>query len=92
MDLRHLARSQPDRVTWCPKCSRASRVAVHVAVSRAPAVANGSAAGAVVVGLHARMLAQVSARAAELAGVAGYARIAGLTCERSYDHVRSAAR
>ena len=54
-----------------------------------PATAAGGPAGAGAVDLLAYMLGRVSSRAAELAGVADRARIAGLVCERSFDAVRA---
>lgn len=60
----------------------------RTAVDRDPAAAVGSPAGASAVSVLAYVLGRVSDRATELAGVADRARIAGLTCERSYDQVR----
>jgi len=57
----------------------------RTAAARDPAAANGSPSGAGAVDLLAYMLRRLSDRAAELAGVADRARIAGLTCERAYD-------
>lgn len=60
----------------------------RAAVARDPAAADGSPAGATAVDLLAYMLGQVSVQAEELAGVADRARIAGLTCEQTYDGIR----
>jgi len=60
----------------------------RAAVSRDPAAADGSPTGAAAIDLLAYMLSRVSDRAEELAGVADRARIAGLTCELTYDEVR----
>ncbi len=62
---------------------------VGTAVGRDPRLADGSPAGADAVSLLAHMLGRVSRRAEELAAIADRARIAGLTCERSYDQTRS---
>lgn len=67
--------------------SRANALVV-AATSRDPAVANGGPTGGDAVDLLAYMLGRVSDRAAELAGIADRARIAGLTCERMYDVLR----
>ncbi|MEN5158976.1 DUF2514 family protein [Achromobacter spanius] len=61
---------------------------VVAAASRDPAAADGGPTGADAVDLLAYMLGRVSDRAAELAGIADRARIAGLTCERIYDALR----
>lgn len=60
----------------------------RAAVARDPDAAGGSPPGAGAVDLLAYMLSRVSGRAEALAGVADRARIAGLTCERTYDEVR----
>lgn len=60
------------------------------AAGRDPTLTDGSPAGADAVDLLAYMLGRVSFRAEQLAGIADRARIAGLTCERVYDQVRSA--
>jgi len=60
----------------------------RTAIARDPAAADGSPTGADAVDLLAYMLGRVSDRATELARVADRARIAGLTCEQSYDRVR----
>lgn len=62
---------------------------VSAAADRDPALTDGSPAGADAVDLLAYMLGRVSFRAEQLAGIADRARIAGLTCERVYDQVRS---
>lgn len=77
------ARDERDRLR-----SRADALARAAAV-RAPTLADGSPAGADAVSLLAYMLGSVSRRAEELAGIADRARIAGLTCEHSYDEVRA---
>lgn len=59
------------------------------AAGRDPALTDGSPPGADAVDLLAYMLGRVSLRAEGLAGIADRARIAGLTCERSYDDVRA---
>ncbi|WP_367352520.1 DUF2514 family protein [Achromobacter animicus] len=58
------------------------------AAGRDSTFTDGSPAGADAVDLLAYMLGRVSERAEKLAGIADRARIAGLTCERSYDEVR----
>lgn len=65
-----------------------ARALARAATVRDPAAADGSPSGAGAVDLLAYMLGRVSDRAAELAGVADRARIAGLTCERIYDALR----
>lgn len=60
----------------------------RAASGRDPAAADGSPSGADAVDLLAYMLGRVSERAAEVAGIADRARIAGLTCERIYDALR----
>lgn len=57
---------------------------------RDPNLTDGSPAGADAVDLLAYMLGRVSDRATKLAGIADRARIAGVTCERSYDAVAAA--
>lgn len=57
----------------------------RAAAGRDPAVAIGSPAGAAAVDLLAYMLGRAIDRAEALAGIADRARIAGLTCERTYD-------
>lgn len=59
------------------------------AAGRDSTLTHGSPAGADAVDLLAHMLGRVSLRAEELAGIADRARIAGLTCERSYDALRN---
>lgn len=61
---------------------------VGAAAGLDPTLTDGSPAGVDAVDLLAHMLDRVSNRAAELAEIADRARIAGLTCERSYDQVR----
>jgi len=58
---------------------------VGAAAGRDPTLTDGSPAGADAVDLLAYMLGRVSFRAEDLAGIADRARIAGLSCERSYD-------
>lgn len=60
----------------------------RAAAARDPDAAEGSPAGTDAVDLLAYMLSRVSRRAEELAGIADRARIAGLTCERSYGALR----
>lgn len=60
----------------------------RAASGRDPSAADGSPSGADGVDLLAYMLGRVSDRAAELAGIADEARVAGLTCERVYDALR----
>lgn len=55
------------------------------AAGRDSTLTDGSPAGADAVDLLAYMLGRVSERAEKLAGIADRARIAGLTCERSYE-------
>lgn len=62
----------------------------RAAVARDPAAADGSPTGGTAVDLLAYMLGRVSDRAEGLAAVADRARIAGLTCEQSYDGLRGA--
>ncbi|WP_454676502.1 DUF2514 family protein [Achromobacter marplatensis] len=76
------ARGERDRLL-----ARANTLA-RAAISRDPSAANGSPTGASAVDLLAYMLGRVSDRATALAGIADDARIAGLTCELSYDAVR----
>ncbi len=64
---------------------------VASAINRDPALAVGSPAGVDAVELLAYMPGRVSGRAAKLAEVADQARLAGLTCERTYDAVRGEA-
>ncbi|WP_279211774.1 DUF2514 family protein [Achromobacter mucicolens] len=59
------------------------------AAGRDPALTDGSPAGADAVDLLAYMLGRVSERAGEIAEIADRARVAGLTCERTYDDVRA---
>lgn len=66
-----------------------ARALARAATVRDPTAADGSPAGADSVDLLAYVLGRVSSRATELAGIADRARLAGLTCERSYDQVRS---
>ncbi|WP_338881591.1 DUF2514 family protein [Achromobacter veterisilvae] len=61
----------------------------HAAAARDPGAAEGSPAGTDAVDLLAYMLGRVSRRAEELAGIADRARIAGLTCERIHNSLRS---
>jgi hypothetical protein len=68
--------------------ARANALA-HAAAGRDPTLADGGPAGAAAVDLLAYMLGRAVDRAEALAGVADRARIAGLTCERSYDGLRS---
>jgi len=75
------ARSERDRLHV-----RANALA-RAAVSRDPAAAVGSPAGATAADLLAYMLGRVSDRAAELAAFADRTRLAGLTCERTYDAI-----
>lgn len=56
---------------------------------RDPALADGGPAAGSPLDMLAYMLGRAVDRATELAEYADSARIAGLTCERSYDHVRS---
>jgi hypothetical protein len=63
---------------------RHANTLARAAVARDPAAADGGPPGASPVDLLAYMLSRVSDRAAELARVADRARIAGLTCERTY--------
>lgn len=77
------ARSERDRMR-----ARANTLA-RAAAGRDPTLADGSPAGAAAVDLLAYMLGRAVDRAEALAGVADRARIAGLTCERSYDGLRS---
>lgn len=65
-----------------------ARALARAATVRDPTAADGSPAGADAVDLLAYMLGRVSDRAAELAGVADRARVAGLTCERIFDSLR----
>lgn len=67
--------------------TRANTLA-RAAADRDPAATHGSPPGAAGADLLAYMLGRVSDRAAKLAGVADRSRIAGLTCERSYDAMR----
>lgn len=69
---------------------RHANTLARAAVARDPAAAVGSPPRASSVDLLAYMLSRVSDRAAELATIADRARIAGLTCERSYDEMRQA--
>lgn len=62
----------------------------RTAAARYPEAAAGSPPGAGGADLLAYMLGRVSDRAAELAGIADGARIAGLTCERAYDALTAA--
>lgn len=55
------------------------------AAGRDSTLTDGSPAGADAVDLLSYMLGRVSERAEKLAGIADRARIAGLTCERSYE-------
>lgn len=64
---------------------------VGAAARRDSTLTDGSPPGADAVDLLAYMLGRVSLRAEGLAGIADRARIAGLTCERSYDDVRAAS-
>jgi len=75
------ARAEHDRLR-----TRANSLA-HAAVARDPSASDGSPAGADAVDLLAYMFGRVSDRAAELAGIADRARIAGLTCERAYENL-----
>ncbi|MBC9908509.1 MULTISPECIES: DUF2514 domain-containing protein [Achromobacter] len=76
------ARTERDRLR-----SHANALA-RAAADRDPTLADGSPSGADAVDLLAYMLGRVSERAAEVAGIADRARIAGLTCERIYDALR----
>nr|WP_314359024.1 DUF2514 family protein [uncultured Achromobacter sp.] len=77
-------RSERDRLR-----ARVSSLA-HAAAGRDPAAAERSPAGGDAVDLLAHMFGRLSDRAAELAGIADRARIAGLMCERAYNVVRGA--
>ncbi|MFY2835822.1 DUF2514 family protein [Achromobacter xylosoxidans] len=72
------ARDERDRLR-----ARANTLA-RAAVTRDPALADGSPSGAAAVDLLAYMFGRAVDRAEALAGVADRARIAGLTCERIY--------
>lgn len=61
---------------------------VGAAARRDPTLTDGSPSGSDAIDMLAYMLGRVSFRAEELAGIADRARIAGLTCERSYDAMR----
>ncbi|MGE8655123.1 MAG: DUF2514 family protein [Achromobacter sp.] len=73
------ARGERDRMR-----ARADTLA-RSAVGRDPTLAEGGPAGAAAADLLAYMLGRAIDRAEALAGIADRARIAGLTCERSYD-------
>ncbi|MGS1010140.1 DUF2514 family protein [Achromobacter anxifer] len=73
------ARTQLDRLR-----ARADALA-RAAATRDPAAADGSPTGAGAIDLLVYMLGRAGERAEELARIADRARIAGLTCERSYD-------
>ncbi|WP_054444590.1 DUF2514 family protein [Achromobacter xylosoxidans] len=64
--------------------ARANTLA-RAAVTRDPALADGSPSGTAAADLLAYMLGRAIDRAEALAVVADRARIAGLTCERAYD-------
>ncbi|MFY2569153.1 DUF2514 family protein [Achromobacter ruhlandii] len=72
------ARDERDRLR-----ARANSLA-RAAVTRDPALADGSPTGAAAVDLLAHMLGRAVDRAEALAGIADRARITGLTCERAY--------
>ncbi|WP_231689930.1 MULTISPECIES: DUF2514 family protein [Achromobacter] len=75
------ARDERDRLR-----ARANTLA-RAAVTRDPALADGSPSGAAAVDLLAYMFGRAVDRAEALAGIADRARIAGLTCERAFDKV-----
>lgn len=76
------ARDERDRLR-----ARANTLA-RAAVAEQPALADGSPSGAAAVDLLAYMFGRAVDRAEALAGIADRARIAGLTCERTYDEIR----
>lgn len=80
------ARGERDRLR-----ARANALA-SAAAGRDPTLAAGGPAGAAAVDLLAHMLGRAVDRAEALAGVADRARIAGLTCERSYETVKGGQR
>lgn len=76
------ARDERDRMR-----ARANTLA-RAAVTRDPALAQGSPSGAAASDLLAYMLGRAVDRAEALAGIADRARIVGLTCEWAYDALR----
>lgn len=75
------ARDERDRLR-----ARANTLA-RAAVTRDPALAEGGPSGGAAVDLLAYMLGRAVDRAEALAGIADRARIAGLACERYWEHL-----
>ncbi|WP_232786568.1 DUF2514 family protein [Achromobacter sp. DH1f] len=73
------ARDERDRLRTRTNALARAAAAEH------PRLADGSPSGTTAVDLLAYMLGRAVDRAEALAGVADRARLAGLTCERSYD-------